>query len=179
MKLQQKQLRQTSLSCLKVCTALRQKAKAKFPMASTTPHAAGKAPMYPPSTPANPQFTSTVGLKPNSFSLHSEASATSQALNSIMGSMRLHTLFHVTPQECHHHPSATSLYVVCSGIQVLSNKLDERKEYQMKSNLKECLDGFDADYRELKVSSAVLKNECYNMKKQAAPPSAGGKEEQD
>ncbi|KAF9234241.1 hypothetical protein BU15DRAFT_65906 [Melanogaster broomeanus] len=38
---------------------------------------------------------------------------------------------------------------------------------QMKTNLKERLDGFDADYREQKVSSAVLKNERYNMKMQA------------
>ncbi|KIK71780.1 hypothetical protein PAXRUDRAFT_181893, partial [Paxillus rubicundulus Ve08.2h10] len=38
---------------------------------------------------------------------------------------------------------------------------------QMKTNLKECLDGFDADYWEQKVSSAVLKTECYNMKMQA------------
>ncbi|KAF9234240.1 hypothetical protein BU15DRAFT_79261 [Melanogaster broomeanus] len=48
--------------------------KAKFPMASTTPHASGKAPMYPPSAPANPQVPKQKEIVPQ------ESASTFQSL---------------------------------------------------------------------------------------------------
>ncbi|KIK99443.1 hypothetical protein PAXRUDRAFT_132064, partial [Paxillus rubicundulus Ve08.2h10] len=54
-----------------------------------------------------------------------------------------------------------------SRLSQLSSTKGKNTLEQMKIDLKDCLDGFDADSQEQKLSSGVLKNECYNMKMQA------------